>query len=104
MEQEGLDLPSLAGPSVFVVAIGEEARHEARSLVRSLREGGLAAQASLEDRPLKAQLRMADRAGATFAAILGEKELQDAVVTLRRMADGHQETVKAAELIEWVRG
>jgi histidyl-tRNA synthetase len=104
MEHEGLDLPSPAGPSVFVVAIGEEARREARPLVRSLRQEGLVAQASLEDRPLKAQLRMADRAGATFAAILGEKELQDGVVTVRRMADGHQETVKAKELVEWVRG
>jgi histidyl-tRNA synthetase len=103
MEQEGLDLPSPAGPSVFVVAIGDEAGREARSMVRALREDGLAAQASLEDRPLKAQLRMADRAGATFAAIIGEKELQDGVVTVRRMVDGHQETVKATELSEWVR-
>jgi histidyl-tRNA synthetase len=104
MEREGLELPAPAGPSVFVVALGEEAQREARALVRALRGEGVAAQASLEERPLKAQLRMADRAGATYAAIIGEKELQDGVVTVRRMADGHQETVKVTELSEWVRG
>ena len=104
MEREGLELPAPGGPSVFVVAIGEEAHREGRSLVRALHEEGLAAQASLEDRPLKAQLKMADRSGATYAAIIGEQELQDGVATMRRMSDGHQETVKLTGVGEWVRG
>jgi histidyl-tRNA synthetase len=104
MEREGLELPTPWGPSVFVVAIGEEARREGRSLVGGLREEGISAQASLEDRPLKAQLKMADRAGATYAAIIGEQELQDGVATMRRMSDGQQETVKLAGVGEWVRG
>jgi histidyl-tRNA synthetase len=87
---------------VFVVAIGDEARSEARQLVRSLREEGVSAETSLEDRPLKAQLRMADRTGAAFAAILGERELEDGVVTMRRLADGHQETVKRSEVASWL--
>ena len=36
---------------------------------------------------------MADRAGAAFAAILGERELAEGAVTLRRLADGVQETI-----------
>jgi histidyl-tRNA synthetase len=103
MEREGLDLPVPDEPSVFVVAIGEEARKEARSLVRSLRDEGVAAQLSLEERPLKAQLRMADRAAVRYAALLGEKELQDGVLTMRRMDDGTQETVKMTEVADWLR-
>jgi histidyl-tRNA synthetase len=103
MEREGLELPAPAGASVFVVALGDEASQEARSLVRSLREEGITAQASLEDRPLKAQLKMADRAGAEYAVIIGEQELQDGVATMRRMSDGEQESVKLTEVATWLR-
>jgi histidyl-tRNA synthetase len=36
---------------------------------------------------------MADRAGATYAVIVGERELGSGVVTLRRLSDGEQEEV-----------
>ncbi|HEX2032316.1 MAG TPA: histidine--tRNA ligase [Actinomycetota bacterium] len=104
MEREGLDAPRPDEPLVFVVALGEDAGREGRSLVRALRAEGVPAEAALEERPLKAQLRMADRAGASYAAILGEEELQDGVATMRRMADGQQERVKLSEVPAWVRG
>ena len=102
LEKEGAAQPETEG-GLFVVAIGEEARAEARGLVRALREEGLSAEAAYEDRPLKAQLKMADRAGARFAAIIGEKEMADGVVTLRRLSDGHQETVKPSEVGSWLK-
>jgi histidyl-tRNA synthetase len=88
---------------VFVVAIGEASRKAARALVRALRGEGLTAETAYEDRPLKAQLRMADRAGARFAAIIGDKELEEGVVTLRRFEDGSQETVKLDEVGAWLK-
>ncbi len=102
MVEEGVPLPEPPA-GVFVVAIGDEARSVARDLVRGLRAEGVIADASLEDRPLKAQLKMADRAGARYAAILGERELHDGVVTMRRLADGEQDTVKATEVASWLR-
>ncbi|TMK92669.1 MAG: hypothetical protein E6G37_07950 [Actinobacteria bacterium] len=70
----------------------------ARRLVAELRDAGVPTERSYEDRPLKAQLKMADHAGAAFAAIVGERELAGGVVTLRRLADGEQETVATEEL------
>jgi histidyl-tRNA synthetase len=102
MERSGLSPPEPAR-GVFVVAIGEEARREGRSLVRRLRESDEIADMALEDRPLKAQLRMADRSGAFAAAILGDRELGEGVVTMRRLDDGSQETVKRDEVAEWLR-
>jgi histidyl-tRNA synthetase len=100
--EEGVPLPE-PDAGVFVVAIGEDARREARALVKALRGEGYIAETAYEDRPLKAQLKMADRSGARFAAIVGEKELADDVVTLRRLSDGHQETVKPGEVGSWLR-
>ncbi|HET6770365.1 MAG TPA: histidine--tRNA ligase [Actinomycetota bacterium] len=102
MEREDVPLPAPEPVAVFLVALGEAAAKEARALLRSLREQGVAADASLEDRPLKAQLKMADRVGARYAAILGEQELAEGMVTLRRMEDGHQEQVKLSEVGSWL--
>lgn len=55
-----------------------------------LRSAGVSATAALEDRPVKAQFRMADRAGAAYAAVLGEREVADGIVTLRRLDDGSE--------------
>jgi histidyl-tRNA synthetase len=101
MERSGVPAPEPAR-GVFVVALGEEARSDAQSLVRELRKSGSSAELALEDRPLKAQLRMADRSGAAFAAILGERELRDGVVTMRRLEDGTQETVGRDEVAAWL--
>jgi histidyl-tRNA synthetase len=101
MEKEGTSLPSVAG-GVFVVALGDDAHREGRALVRELRRSGVRAEITLEERPLKAQLKMADRAGSFYAAILGEEELRDGVVTVRAMSDGTQERVKRSELVAWL--
>jgi histidyl-tRNA synthetase len=93
LEQEGLDAPEEPGLVAFVVGVGDAGRAGARDLVRELRAAGVAADAAFEDRPLKAQLKMADRSGAAYAAILGDRELEAGVVTLRRLADGAQEEV-----------
>jgi histidyl-tRNA synthetase len=79
--------------AVYVVALGGSAREAGDALVGQLRAAGVAADTAYEERPLKAQLKQADRAAARFAAILGDNELAAGTVTLRRMADGEQEAV-----------
>jgi histidyl-tRNA synthetase len=100
IEQEGLEAPEEPGLSVFVVGVGDAGRAWAFELVRELRAAGVAADTAFEDRPLKAQLKMADRAGAAYAAIVGDRELGAGSVTLRRLADGVQEDVAADALAE----
>src|SRR5206468_6620221 len=97
MQGEGLSLPGERTPACFVVAIGEETIGAAHHLVTALRAESISALTAFEDRPLKAQLKMADRAGAAYAAIIGARELTDGTVTLRRLSDGSQETVPIAE-------
>lgn len=98
IEEEGLAPPEEPGLTVFVVGVGDAGRARALGLARELREAGVAADTAFGDRPLKAQLKMADRTGATYAAIVGERELETGAVTLRRLADGEQEDVAADAL------
>jgi histidyl-tRNA synthetase len=76
----------------FVVAVGEGTVPYARGVARALRggRGEHSVDASFASRPLKAQLRMADRAGATYAVIVGERERDAGTVTLKRMHDGRE--------------
>lgn len=85
---------------VFIVTVGPNAFPAGRELVRSFRRAGVPAQVPFEDRPLNAQFRMADRSGAAYAAVLGERELSDGTVTIRRLADGVEETVPREEAVK----
>jgi histidyl-tRNA synthetase len=105
VEREGRPLPDgdqWGKSGVFVVAMGSEARVAARALLRELRGRGYRADAALEDRPLKAQLKMADRAGLPYAVIIGEEELRHGVVTFRDMQKGTQESMTQEDLVSWL--
>ena len=102
MEGEGVPVPAARTPRCFVVAIGDRSQTEGRRLVEILRDAGVPAVRAFEERPLKAQLKQADRSGAAFVAIIGERELAEGVVTLRRLADGIQKTVPAGEVSRWL--
>jgi histidyl-tRNA synthetase len=102
MDGEGRPVPAPRSPRCFVVAIGDDARARGAALVEELRAAGVSAATAFEERPLKAQLKMADRAGAAFAAILGERELESGALTLRRLHDGVQKTVPMAEVAGWL--
>jgi histidyl-tRNA synthetase len=76
-------------------------------LVKDLREAGIPAASAFEDRPLKAQLRMADRAAAAYVAIVGEREVEAGTVQLRLLASGErerepeQEEVPLGDVVNW---
>jgi histidyl-tRNA synthetase len=103
MEREGRAGSEVDRKSgAFVVAIGDDARREGRTIVQELRSAGYPAEVALEDRPLKAQLKMADRSGHAFALIIGEQEMREGTVTVRDMAKGAQEQVKRVDVVSWL--
>lgn len=101
MRAEGAPVPPARTVRCYVVAIGG-AREAGRRLLRDLRASGIASDGALEERPLGAQLRMADRTGAAYAAILGERELASGLVTVRRLADGEQREIALADVVNWL--
>lgn len=72
-------------PRVFVAALGEPARERAFAVVQQLRRKDLAAEMDFEGRSLKAQMSMADRLGAAYAVIIGDKELETGLAQVRPM-------------------
>jgi histidyl-tRNA synthetase len=47
-------------------------------------------------------MKMADRAGARFALILGDREAESGSVTVRRLEDGHEDAVPITDVAAWL--
>ena len=103
LERLVLALPDEAAgtpaPRAFVVAIGDDGRAEALTLLRELRRAGLAADMAFETRGVRAQMKRADRLAARVTMIVGGDELARGEVTLRDMRAGEQRAVPRAEAI-----
>jgi histidyl-tRNA synthetase len=104
MAAEGVEPAAPPALDCFVVAVGEEARAAAFSLLHQLRKAGLAGDLDHLNRKVKGQLKAADRLQAKHVLILGEEEMARGTVQLRRMADGFQEEIPLAEAAERLRG
>jgi histidyl-tRNA synthetase len=51
---------------------------------------------------MKSQMREANRHGVDFVFIIGSDELETGQVTVRRMNNGEQTSVKKEEIISWM--
>jgi histidyl-tRNA synthetase len=101
LDDEGVAPPIESPLDVYVVSLSAAAREVATDVVRSVRAAGLSADMPYEERPMKAQLKLADRAGARFVAIIGEDELAAGSVSMRRLADGEQTPVARDDVVSF---
>jgi histidyl-tRNA synthetase len=100
-DAEGVFAATNGGPQVFVIdTTGGEA---ARDLVLRLRRAGVRAERAYDARSMKAQMKAADRSGATLAAIIGSDEAAAGTVTLRDLRAGEQRAVPADDVVDDIR-
>ena len=78
---------------VFGIAIGDKARVKMSKLIDELRAAGVSADMSYGQRGLKGSMKGADRAGAKYALVLGERELEAGEVAVKDLAQHSQESV-----------
>lgn len=90
-KQASLNVP--AGPAVYLVSLGEEAFRMNFKLLFELREKGVAAEMDLEGKSVKAQMRQADKSGATYALVRGDDEIQKKEVKLKNLKHGTEKVV-----------
>jgi histidyl-tRNA synthetase len=95
--------PKAPTPDVYVVGAGEEAFDQGQMLAREFRSAGLRTLMDLEPRSMKAQLRQADKAGVTYAVIVGEDEIAKGVVQVRDLLRGEQHEVPRVGAVDWLK-
>jgi len=97
-DAEGAFAAAPAPVEVFVVDTA--GGHSAAVLCDRLRQAGLGVDRAFDGRSMKAQMKRADRSGATVAAIVGPDEQAEGAVTVRDMRPGGgQRRVAEAEVV-----
>src|SRR4051794_7902316 len=75
MEAEEVTAVTEPTVDVYGVPLGEDAERKVFALVAELRREGIAADMSYDGKKLKGAMRGADRSGAAYAVILGERDI-----------------------------
>lgn len=89
----GIELAKPKAVDVYFVTRGEIAQAWALENIHKIRATGKSATMDLSGKSMKAQMKDADRKGATFAIIVGEDELQNGTVNFRNMQNSTEENL-----------
>lgn len=90
LEKEGIEIPNETLFDLYIGARGDDAKFEAFTLANKLREAGIKTEVNHMGRSVKAEMKYANKIGAAFTTILGDDELQNKSIKLKRMSDGEQ--------------
>lgn len=102
-EAEGIDVGGGPRVDVFVVPIGEAARHAAMRLLVDLRASGVRADMAFGERGLKGSMKAADKSGAPRVLIVGEDEVAAHTVQVKDMKQGTQQAMTRQEVVDEMR-
>ncbi|GAA1766807.1 histidine--tRNA ligase [Nonomuraea bangladeshensis] len=104
LEREGVELATPARCEVYGVALGDEAARAMFTLVNDLRAAGVAADMAFGGKGLKGAMKGADRSGARFALILGERDLAAQAVQVKDLTTADQTEVPLAQVVDVLKG
>ncbi|MFC8450546.1 histidine--tRNA ligase [Kitasatospora sp. NPDC057223] len=99
LEAEGIALDLPATTSVYAVALGEEAKNVLFAKVTELRRAGVATDLAFGVKGIKNAMKSADRSGARWALVAGDRDLAEGVVQLKDMTTGEQNPVALDALV-----
>lgn len=87
---EGVQPWSEARAEVFGVPLGDAAKRRLVVIAAELRRAGVRVDLAYGGRGLKGAMKSADRSGARFALVLGERDLEAGTVGVKDLASGDQ--------------
>jgi histidyl-tRNA synthetase len=94
-----IDAPEPHRPSVVIVPLGERAESQATGILAGLRREGIAADMAYRGN-MKRRLGKANDAGAAYALIIGDDELDRGEAQLKNLVSGEQRSVSLELLAE----
>jgi len=83
---------------LYIATMGEAAALKASELCCALRNDGFKVQTDITARGLKAQMKFADKIGATFTMVLGDSEIESGCARLKNMQSGNETEIKLSNI------
>ena len=103
LEQQGKTLATAPSIDAFVITGKPEYEGSAFKLVNDLRAAGISVDMDFGTRAFKKQFEQANKAGARYALILGEQEINDGTVSVKNMATGEQKVIPVRDILDTLR-
>jgi histidyl-tRNA synthetase len=100
LQAAGVEVPRPGIAEVYVARTVPELATEAFAITQFLRTAEIATEMDHQGRSLKAQMKAADRLGASFVVLVGPEESAAGQVTVRDMGTKEERRVDVAELID----
>lgn len=94
----------LAPVQVRVMAVSEKFSDYAQKIQDELKEAGIRSEADLRNEKLGYKIREARMQRVPYMVIVGEKEVEEGTISVRKRDEGDIGAMKARELIEKIRG
>jgi len=93
--------PSL--PKIFLAQLGDLAKRKSLKLIEDFRQEKIPIAETFGRDSLKVQLSRANKIGAKYSLILGQKEALDGTIIIRDMDSGKQEIVKINKVVDEIK-
>lgn len=103
MKERQVKINERARPLVFLVQLGDLGKKKSLGLFEELRNAGLTTASAFSKNTIKAQLKIANKMGAKFALIVGQKEALDDTIIIRDMTSGNQEVIPISKTIKEIK-
>ena len=103
-QAEGLTVGDARRCDVFLVPLGEAAKDALVRLAGQLRAAGLRTDLAYGDRGLKGAMKGADRSGASYAVVLGDRDLDAGEAQVKDLRSSDQSGVPLDDLIDTLKG
>lgn len=103
LEAAGIEAPATNPIQVYVAGIGDLTNEVVFKLSEELLNSGIGTVAGINKGSVGNQIGKADKLGAQFVLIIGEKELADGNVTIRNMQSGEQKSFVTDKVIEYIK-
>jgi len=94
LRAEGVTVGAHSRCEVFGVPLGENAKLQLAVLASALRAAGVRVDLAYGDRGLKGAMRAADRSGARFALVAGDRDIEAGTVGVKDLSTGEQVDVE----------
>ena len=88
-------------PDIYLICLEKKGIPVSLNIAKKLRLQGLNIVSDPIRRSMKAQMRDANKLRARYVAILGESELKDKTIILKKLESGKQENIKQEKIIKY---
>lgn len=102
-ENEGVNLNSDKELDIFIVKLNENYSTFVFNLAENLRENGFSVEIDYLNRSLKAQMREANKLNAKFAIFVGDEEIKNEKLKLKKLSTGEEKFVPIDQIIKHVK-